>query len=136
MEYAVPLALAFCSAILIIWFINNKGKVSVDSITFTQSELHRLVKDYIVVEVEEKQSQLQKHLNKNSIKIMAVDDSAYWIADNIFYTAEMKNGMPDFGNANPVDTINMSRTDLDKMMFILDNLRRGIKDDSSSSGNE
>lgn len=136
MEYAVPLALAFLVSILVIWLINNRGKVSMDSIMFTQSELHRLVKDYIVVEVEEKQSQLQKHLNKNAIKIMTVDDRAYWIANNIFYMAELKNGMPDFNNANPVDTINMSKTDLDKMMFILDNLRRGIKDDSDSSRNE
>jgi hypothetical protein len=136
MEYVVPLALAFLVSILVIWLISNKGKVSLNSIRFSQSELHGLVKNYIVTEVEEKTSQLQKHLSKNAIRIMTVDDSAYWIANNIFYMAELKNGMPDFNNAVPVDTINMSKTDLDKMMFILDNLRRGIKDDSDSSRNE
>ena len=135
MEYIVPLALAFTSAFIIITVISKLNKISLDDVLFSQSELHNLLKNFMVVEDKQQESQLQKHLNKNAIKVMTVDDKAYWIANNIFYTSDVINDLPDFNNATPVDTINMSQKELDKMMFILDNLRRGIEDDSSSSGN-
>jgi hypothetical protein len=125
MEYVVPLLLSFFAAIIIIFAINRKSKISPSSIMLRQSELHILLKDLFVVENKEKDSQLNRHLSKNSIKIMTIDEKSYWIANNIFYMADLIDGMPDFNNAVPVDTINMPQKELDKMMFILDNLRRG-----------
>ena len=133
MEYAVPLALAFFAAFAIIFIVNKIGKLSLDDVLFSQSELHNLLKHFIVVEEKKQDSQLQRYLNKNSIKVMTVDDKAYWIANNIFYTADVVDDMPDFNSATQVDTINMSQKELDKIMFILDNLRRGIEDDSGST---
>jgi hypothetical protein len=68
---------------------------------------------------------LKKHARKNSIKVVVIEDRAYWVADNIFYTAELIKDSPDFANAEPVDTSKMSQQDVDKMMFVLDNLKRG-----------
>ena len=133
MEYIVPLSLSFFAAIVIILIINKLGKLSLDDVLFSQSQLHNLLKHFVVVEEKKQDSQLQKHLNKNSIKVMTVDDKAYWIANNIFYTADVIDNMPDFNNATQVNTINMSQKELDKIMFVLDNLRRGIEDDSDST---
>lgn len=137
MEYVLSIILTLIVAFTFITIVRIKGKVSIKDILFSQSQIHMLLKDFRVEEKEEeKTSQLQKHLSKNAIKIMAVENKAYWINNNIFYSADLINNMPDFLNAEPVDTENMSQEELDKLMFVLDNLRRGLEDDSGSSGNQ
>jgi hypothetical protein len=136
MEYVLSIILTLIAAFTFIVIVRIKGKASIKNILFSQSQIHMLLKDVRVEEKEkEKVSQLQKHLSKNAIKVMAIEDKAYWVANNIFYSADLIDNMPDFLNAQPIDTENMSQEELDKLMFVLDNLRRGLEDDSSSSGN-
>ena len=80
------------------------------------------------------QSQIQH--DKTNIKVIIVDNSAYWIKDNIFYRAPLINQLIDKESAEQVDTIHMDRVQLDKMLFIMDKLREGISDDSRGSGNK
>ena len=81
-------------------------------------------------------SQAMKHVEKHMIKIIIIDSKAYWVKDNIFYTAETENGNIIGETAKPVNTEEMSKKDIDKMLFILDNLGKGKnRDDSSSAGN-
>jgi hypothetical protein len=70
------------------------------------------------------------------IKIIVIDNKAYWVKDNVFYSADTDNGDIVSPTAEPVDISTMSKKDIDKMLFILDNLRKGIQNDSGSSGNE
>jgi hypothetical protein len=70
------------------------------------------------------------------IKIIVIENKAYWVKDNIFYFADTNNGDIVDVTAKPVDISSMSKKDMDKMLFILDNLRKGKKDDSGSTGNE
>ncbi len=81
-------------------------------------------------------SQSRKHTEKHMVKIIVLDSNAYWVKDNIFYTAQTKNGNIIDETVKPVDIENMPKKELDKMLFILDNLGRGKNNDSSSSGNE
>jgi hypothetical protein len=110
----------------IIVIVNKKSKISVKSVMHSQSDMHNLLKRYAPEKMEEEpDSQLKKHARKNSIKVMVIENKAYWVADNIFYSAELIKNSPDFANAEPVDTSKMSQQDVDKMMFVLDNLKRG-----------
>ena len=78
-----------------------------------------------------------KHVEEHMVKIIVIDNKAYWVKENIFYTAETENGNIIPETARPVDTADMSKKDIDKMLFILDNLGKGKRrDDSSGSGNE
>jgi hypothetical protein len=70
------------------------------------------------------------------IKVIVMGNLAYWVSENIFYVAEAVDGEVIPETAEPVDTNSMSRRDLDKMLFILDSLKNGKKNDSSSAGNE
>lgn len=126
MEYLWSIILTFAASLAIIIIINKRGKISARSVMYSQSEMHNLLKKYAPEKMEEKPiSQLRKHAKKNSIKIIVIDNEAYWVADNIFYTAELVKNSPDFVNAKPVDTSKMSQQEIDKMMFVLDNLKRG-----------
>jgi hypothetical protein len=119
-----------------ILFIYKKNKYK--SIEYTQSNIHQIVKRFIpkdFFELPRVVSQSTKHVDKNTIKVIVLEDEAYWVHENMFYMAEMVNGLVDSETVKPVDTNNMSNRDIDKMLFILDSLKNGNSDDSSGTWN-
>ena len=83
-----------------------------------------------------KNRQSTKHEEKTNIKVIIIGREAYWVKDNIFYMADMSRDGIDKDTTRIVDTINMDKVQLDKMLFIMDQLREGKTDDSSSTGNQ
>ena len=101
--------------------------------------MHRLLKYFFSLNIitdEKPPSQLTKRRERDMIRVIVMGDLAYWVSDNMFYVAEAINGEVIPQTAQPVDTNSMSKKDLDKMLFILDSLKNGNKNDSSSAGNE
>lgn len=127
----------FISIILILFFFTVKKNKSVKKIR--QSDIHFLIKMFTkqqeVVSNKINNSQLSNRINKNRIDIIIVDDKAYWVDNNIFYEADIIDNRPDMASCRPIDTTNISKNEVDKLLFILDNLCRGLNNDSSSSGN-
>jgi hypothetical protein len=78
-------------------------------------------------------TQSKNHYEKTNVKVIILDNQAYWIKNNIFYKAPLVNQLIDKDSAEEVDTINMDRVQLDKMLFIMDKLREGKTDDSRGS---
>jgi hypothetical protein len=77
----------------------------------------------------------QIHEAKNNIKVIIMDNMAYWIKDNALYVADMSiDGTVNKETTRRVDTMTMNRVQLDKMIFIIDKLREGTLDDSGSAG--
>jgi len=139
MDYALASVLALALSFLIIQFIGSKRKISRGKILYRQSDTHNFLKEFFSrnTESERKKSQLEQRNEKQGTKIIVTeDDKAYWVIDNIFYVCEVLNGRPNFDTAKPIDTSNMSKKELDKMLFILDNLGRGDKNERGSTGNE
>ena len=81
-------------------------------------------------------TQSSKHEEKVNIKVVIFDNKAYFVKDGTFYCAEMDGKNIDSSTATLVDTIGMDKIQLDKMLFIMDQLRDGKTDDSGSSGNK
>lgn len=133
---ALGLALAFVFTIL--KFNKRYRRKSFNQLEYSQSSIHNMIKDFIPKRLFEKPeviSQSKKHTEKHMVRIIVLDSNAYWVKDNIFYTAQTKNGNIIDETVKPVDIENMPKKELDKMLFILDNLGRGKNNDSSSSGN-
>lgn len=86
------------------------------------------------VETKKLETQAQKHEKKTRIKVIIMDDQAYWVKDNVFYTADMTDGDVNKNTTRIVDTMTMSKVQLDKMVFIMDRLREGTLNDSGSTG--
>lgn len=80
-------------------------------------------------------TQSRKHQEKTTTNVIVVDNEAYWIKNNIFYKAPLVNERIDKDSAEQVDTTNMDKVQLDKMLFIVDKLTEGTSDDSRGSGN-
>ncbi len=105
---------------------------------YSQKDTHELFKYFFLIDSSNQKkrfSQLTKHTEKSMIKVMVIGQEAYWVSDNTFYVAKAINGEVEPGSAQPVDIENMSKNDINKMLFILDNLESGKKNDSSGSGN-
>jgi hypothetical protein len=103
---------------------------------YSQSRIHHIVSPFIRPEnlKNDKPTQSRKHFNKTNLRVIIVDDDAFWIKDNIFYTAKITDEGVDKETTSVVDTMGMDKVQLDKMLFIIDQLRDGKKDDSGSPG--
>lgn len=139
MEYVIAIGLT----LVVSWSIIelNKYKVyrNLNNVRYTQSDKHQTILNLVPQKLNSKkeiESQSVKHAASTMIKIIVIDNKAYWIKDNIFYSAEADSGDIVEHTTEPVDVSSMSKKDIDKMLFILDNLRRGKENDSSSAGNE
>jgi len=116
---------------IIITSILYKGKTvnSIFSIKYSQTDIHRLIKPLLpltntnITSVTKRQS--LNHINQNTMKVIITKGMAYWIFDNQFYTAKVVDGEIDKENAQIVDTMGMDKVELDKMLFIIDQLRKG-----------
>lgn len=120
-------------------YILYKGRKTkpFSKITYSQSSVHLMIKDFLPKTLYEKpvqNSQALKHIEKNTVKVIFIDGKAYWVNNNIFYCADAFENNVNIDTTSPVDTTNMSKKDIEKMLFILDNLKNGNGNDSSSTG--
>ena len=76
----------------------------------------------IIRDVEE---EVQDNDDSELISVAVLEDKAYWVSNNTFYVAELIDGEIDKTSSRPVDVFEMSATDINKMLFILDNLAEG-----------
>jgi len=120
--------------------IKKRSRKVFSKTLYRQSDMHRMLKYFFSLEItnsEKRPSQLTKRIEKDMIKVIVMENQAYWVSDNTFYVAKAFDGQVLPNTAEPVDIEHMSRKDIDKMLFILDSLKNGKeKDDSSSAGNE
>lgn len=138
MEYLIVVILTIASSFAILKIVKRNEKIFIGRPIYRQSDMHNLMKNFFSrsLFVNNKSSQMDKRIDRDTVKIVATEDQAYWVVDNVFYVADLVNDRPDMSTARPVDTSNMSKDDIDKMLFILDNLDRGNKDERGSTGNE
>ena len=103
----------------------------------TQSMIHsQYSKQRKYIEKINRKSQSKIRQEKENVRVIIVENEAYWIKDNAFYTAPMVNNLIGKDYAIQVDTEHMDKVQLDKMLFILDKLREGISNDSRGTGND
>jgi hypothetical protein len=138
MIIALILGLTLVLASYIIIIAVKRRKKYFAKIVYTQSDIHQIVKNFLpkdLFEVPKLISQARKHVRNNTVRVLIIEDQAYWVHDNMFYVADTDEGSVNPETVRPVDTNNMSKRDIDKMLFILDSLRNGNSDDSSSAWN-
>lgn len=143
--YTMQYLSGFIAAFILMYVIykfQSKNNIFQDSklkpIRYSQSHIHSLVSPLIPKKLKQapKKTQSRIHEAKTNIKVIIMDNRAYWIKDNGFYTADMSiDGTVNKDTTRRVDTDTMSKVQLDKMLFIIDKLREGNLYDSGGSGN-
>lgn len=121
-------------------FIMNQKLVDeskVKALAYSQSHVFELIKPaipYLLYENATRKTQSQAFESAHTLKVIFSDSKAYWIKDNSFYEANVINGEIDNSTAKTVDTINMDKVELDKIIFIVDKLTEGTANDGRGSG--
>lgn len=140
MEYLLIIGLTLLSYWSIIKISNKKRMTFLNKNKYRQSSIYEMVKDVVPKQRFDKPkviTQSQKHIQKNMLRVVIAEGSAYWILNNVFYTANAINGRVDEETIQPLDIENMPTKELDKMLSILDDLKQGVgPNDSSSTGNK
>jgi hypothetical protein len=139
MEYILAIGLTLAMSWSIIELNRYRVLKTLNNVRYSQSDIHQRILDIVPQKTNNKveiESQSAKHAASTMIKIIVIENKAYWVKDNVFYFADTTNGDIVDVTAKPVDISSMSKQDMDKMLFILDNLRKGIQNDSGGAGNE
>jgi hypothetical protein len=114
--------------------VNKKNDIP----RYSQSHIHMLILPLLPEIRQYKKraiTQSSKHEEKINIRVVILDNKAYFVKNGTFYCADMHGTEIDKASATLVDTIGMDKVQLDKMLFIMDQLRDGKRNDSGDSGN-
>ena len=134
MEYLLIIGLTSLSVWSIIK-ISNKSRITfLKNIRYRQSDMHKIIKDVLPKQRFDKPkaiTQSQKHIQKNMLRVVITEGKAYWILDNVFYTANAIGGRVDEQTIKILNFENMSKKELDKMLSILDDLKQGTAQNDS-----
>jgi hypothetical protein len=140
MKYIIASGLTLIVSWAILIVIKKKNNKRYSYLSYRQSDMHNILKYFFSLNEKEKAkplSQFHKRLEESMLKVIVVGNEAYWVVNNVFYVADAFNNQVDPETARPVNVENMSKPDMEKMLFILDSLKDGeIENDRSSSGNE
>jgi len=140
MEYLLVIGLTLLSYWSIIKISNKRRMIFLNKNKYRQSSIYEMVKDVVPKQRFDKPkviTQSQRHIQKNMLRVVIAEGSAYWILNNVFYTANAINGRVDEETIKPLDIENMPTKELDKMLSILDDLKQGVgPNDSSGTGNK
>lgn len=108
------------------------------NIGYSQSYVYSLIKPYVylnsIINSIKKDTQTTVFERSLYVRVVLTGESAYWIKDNAFYIADVQNGEVLKETTRIVDTMGMDRVELDKMVSIVEELRKGLDDDRSDSG--
>jgi hypothetical protein len=140
MEYFLGSAVTLLAMFITTRLILPRNKKNIRSpFRYRQSQIFETVKPLLplidFIEKPRVKRQSSNHVDKVNIRVIIVDSLAYWVKDNIFYVADIDGMDIQKDTARIVDTIHMDKVQLDKMLFIMDQLRDGKDNDSGSSGN-
>jgi hypothetical protein len=139
MEYFLGSVLTMIAMFITTRLISfEKTMVKDTPFRYSQSHIHETISPLIPDLVYYKKEiirQSSKQEERTNIKVVIFDNKAYFVKDGTFYCAEMHGTEIDGANATLVDTMGMDKVQLDKMLFIMDQLRDGKKNDSGDSRN-
>jgi len=106
--------------------ISRKEKKDFNKIIYRQSDMHNILKQFFFKDIFDDKvviSQSKIWKEKQTTKVVIIDEKAYWVSNNMFYVGDAVNGKVNPETGKPLDTSNMSKKQIDKLLFILDNLK-------------
>ena len=124
-----PILTAVLTTILVVAILSIKRKSKLKKVKFSQSALHMIVRDILPSNQELHRrtiTQSKLHIEKNTVKVIKTpDNKVYWVDNNSFLCAEIVDGEFNTDSGKPVDTSNLSKEEVDDLLYILDNLKNG-----------
>ena len=139
-EYFIGFLIAFGLIILLRVLVPKIVKSeSAIKIKYSQSHIHDMIKDSLPDSFFlpiQKPRQTLNHEKSVNLRVLFIDKEAYWIKENKLFIADHESGVVKEDTARRVDTMGMNRVQLDKVIYIVDILNEGNKNDSGRTGDK
>lgn len=87
-----------------------------------------------LLQYEDLDTQATRFYDSNMLRILYFKDKAYWIKDNAVYCAPVQDGLVAENSEEKLDIINMDKVELEEMIFIIETLTEGLRDDRWNTG--
>lgn len=140
MEYLLGFITAIIALLIFRFaFFRIASPESLPKIKYSQSHVHEIIKQYIPNSFfgpMRKNAQSQNHRRDQYVRVVFVENSAYWIKDNALFMADMQDGIVDEETTRKVDTMGMNKVELEKVIHIVEALTEGHKNDRGYTGNQ
>jgi hypothetical protein len=136
MEYFLGSLITLIAIFFTKEYLTKTISTKIKPIRFSQTRALELSIDIIqtaIQPVEILNSQSIVHYNKSTLKILIIEKLAYWIKDNGLYVADIIDGDIDHDSTREVDTMDMDKVQLEKMIYIVEQLREGMPNDNRDS---
>ena len=138
MKYIISSILTTGVFFAIITLVAKKRNNNFKKVMYRQSDMHNILKDFFFKDIFDDKivtSQSKIWKERQTTRVVIIDQKAYWVSNNMFYVGDTVDGKVRPETGKPLDTAKMSKKEIDKMLFILDNLKNGKLNDSGSTGN-
>lgn len=121
----------------ILYTVKKNESRSLPKIKYSQTRIHSIISEFLPHGLEiERISQSTKLKDKNTVRILVIGSTAYWVRNNIFYEANVEEGEVDKESARAINFTDMDQKEVIKMLDILDHLKNGKKNEGRSTRNE
>jgi hypothetical protein len=71
---------------------------------------------------KERDSQMERLQKNNTIRVAIVENKAYFVHENTFYTALLVDGEVDRSSASPINAFDIGKKEMKLLLSILDNM--------------
>lgn len=95
-----------------------------------------LLEDMVKLVMTKPVTQTTKFDDSLHVKVVIADNEAYWISNNTFYVADVRDRMVIQESARAVDTMTMDDVQLKKISEIVEILREEDQDDRRGPGDK
>lgn len=137
MEFVAGAVIAIGSFLISNFIINRNKNNNSLKINLRQSSTFELIGPAlrIILSVKNKKdTQASQYSDKSKLKVLMMEDKAYWIQDNTVFEASIIDGSVDQENVKVVDTMGMNKVELDRLSYIVDRLTKGDNNDRGYPG--
>lgn len=109
----------------------------IKKISYRQSNVFEIVRPYVdfgLGPIVVRETQAIRHEKESSLRVLFIENRAYWIKDNSLLVSEVIDGQIDGENAKIVDTMSLNKVELEQIVFIVEKLTEGTKNDGGRTG--
>ncbi len=126
MEYLIGSIVTFVMLAYMANKVRKNVSVKARPIEYSQIRAYENVKMFLPELLYQKprlpETQLSKYNKSLQMKVIFIENQAYWISNNTVFCADLENGLVNQSTTKPIDTMGMDKVELDKMSFIVEML--------------
>jgi hypothetical protein len=137
MEYLLGSLVTILTIVLVRMWIHPDRLPYVNPIKHRQSHIYEISKDflgYYVPPFKELNTQAYNYFKENSLRVLMVNDKAYWIQNNNLLVSDVIDGEIADETTKKVDTMSLDKVQLEEIAFVVEKLTEGMKNDGGNSG--